>query len=229
MLSELEQNPSYKALTIRPTIIHYYFALIPPVKLILLVLITYDFKKIYLPFTTALIGLCEDFMPTNSPDDQKPSKTQVKKAMADLQKLGEQLVKLPETQLAKIPLPSHLQEQIYLARTLTAHGAVRRQLQYIGKLMRDVDIAPIQAELQKLQQTHLASTLLFQQAEQWREQMLAQGDAPLAKFIDTYPSLDKQLLRQYLRLALADHKQQKDTGASKKLFKYIMEILKNAS
>lgn len=83
-------------------------------------------------------------------DQEKPSKTQRKKDMIFLQKLGETLVGLSESQLAKIPLPDDLLESIYLVRSLKSHGAKRRQLQYIGRLMREIDPEPIQKALKSM-------------------------------------------------------------------------------
>ncbi|HEY4039885.1 MAG TPA: ribosome biogenesis factor YjgA [Burkholderiaceae bacterium] len=78
---------------------------------------------------------------------ERPSKTQLKRQMHDLQRLGEQLVALPSTQLARIELPQALREQIDLARRITAREALRRQLQYVGRLMREVDADQIRAAL----------------------------------------------------------------------------------
>lgn len=78
---------------------------------------------------------------------ERPSKTQLKRQMHDLQRLGERLVALPSTQLARIELPEALREQIELARRITAREALRRQLQYVGRLMRDADADAIRSAL----------------------------------------------------------------------------------
>jgi ribosome-associated protein len=78
---------------------------------------------------------------------ERPSKTRLKRQMHELQRLGEQLVALPSSQLARIELPEALREQIELARRITAREALRRQLQYVGRLMRDVDADAIRAAL----------------------------------------------------------------------------------
>lgn len=85
----------------------------------------------------------------NQPEFEKPSKSQRKRDMIALQKIGETLVALPTTQLAKIPLEEKLLEAILVAKTLKSHGAIRRQLQYIGKLMRDADVSLIEKALDK--------------------------------------------------------------------------------
>ena len=89
----------------------------------------------------------------NAPDEpaadgqERPSKTRLKRQMHELQRLGEQLVALPSSQLARIELPEALREQIELARRITAREALRRQLQYVGRLMREVDADAIRAAL----------------------------------------------------------------------------------
>lgn len=162
-------------------------------------------------------------MTIDKPEWQKPSKTQLKNEMLERQNIGEKLIQLTPAQLDNIPLSSHLREQIDIARNLTAHGALRRQKQYIGRLMREVDIEPIKVELEKLQKVHFERTLIFQQAERWRDKLLMQGNNAITEFINAYPTLDIQLLRQLIRQAQDDNKQK--TGASKKLFRYLIQVL----
>ena len=83
-------------------------------------------------------------------DQEKPSKTQRKKDMISLQKLGETLLGLSKSQIAKIPLPEDLLEALDLAHSLKSHEAKRRQMQYIGRLMRDIDPQPIQKALKNI-------------------------------------------------------------------------------
>jgi ribosome-associated protein len=79
-----------------------------------------------------------------------PSKSARKREAHALQKLGEDLVALRAADLARLPLPETLRDAIDEARRLTSRGALARQRQYIGKLMRDIDVAPIQAALAAL-------------------------------------------------------------------------------
>lgn len=81
---------------------------------------------------------------------ERPSKTRLKRQMHDLQRLGERLVALPPAQLARIELPEALREQIDLARRITAREALRRQLQYVGRLMRGADADAIRAALEAM-------------------------------------------------------------------------------
>ena len=161
------------------------------------------------------------------PEDlpQPESKTQRKKQMLALQKIGDILVKLPAPQLAKIPLESPLKEAINEARLLTSHEGKRRQMQYIGKLMRNVDIQPIQEALDKVQMKDNQSKTQFHQIERWRDKFIAEGDGILQDFINKYPDTDSQRLRQLIRNAQKEAKTEKNTGADTALFRYLKEII----
>lgn len=154
--------------------------------------------------------------------NEKPSKSQIKREMASLQKLGEELVTLSASQLAKIPLEDSLLNAIKHAQTITSHEGKRRQLQYIGKLMRAVDSHPIEQALEKIKLKHNENIILFHQVERWRDRFIEKGDETLAEFITQYPEVDHQQLRQLIRGA-----QQTKPGAERELFRYIREILEN--
>ena len=162
------------------------------------------------------------------PDDnslEKPSKTQLKKEMIALQKLGEALIDLSDSQLDKMLLPETLLRAILLARTLTSHGAIRRQSQLIGKLMRHLDPEPIQADLQKVQEGRAISTEQFHDIEKWRDELIANGDDGLQKWLELYPMTDRQQLRQLIRNAQRDRANNKKTGGEIELFKYLRGVL----
>ncbi|HEV3018130.1 MAG TPA: ribosome biogenesis factor YjgA [Burkholderiaceae bacterium] len=88
--------------------------------------------------------------PPGPAPEPRPSKTQRKREMHELQDLGQQLTDLPPAQLRRIDLPERLREQIELARRITAREGLRRQLQYIGRLMRTADAEAIRARLAAL-------------------------------------------------------------------------------
>src|SRR4051812_9910281 len=89
-------------------------------------------------------------MDENDPQDLPPSKSARKREAQALQKLGEQLVALRTADLERLPLPGNLRDAIDEARRLSGHGALARQRQYIGKLMREIDIEPVLAALDAL-------------------------------------------------------------------------------
>ena len=106
-------------------------------------------------------------------DDDFISKTRRKTAMLDLQALGEELITLSEDRLAKLDLPELLQQAIVDARRITRHGALKRQRQYIGRLMRDVDPGPIREVLDGWRHQSGASVAAQHLAERWRERLIA--------------------------------------------------------
>mgnify|MGYP000995198220 FL=1 len=105
--------------------------------------------------------------------DIAPSKTKRKKDMHALQEIGEQLVELEPKKLAEFDLPEILSDAIRQARSMQKHGARRRQLQYIGRLMREVDALPIQQKLDSWRQVSIHQTARLHQLERWRESLLS--------------------------------------------------------
>lgn len=162
----------------------------------------------------------------NEQDMEKPSKSQIKRDMLVLQKIGEALLKLSDSQLAKIPMPEQLLESVQFARTLKTHESIRRQLQYIGKLMREYDAEEIRLAVAKLERENEVNTRQFHDLEKWREQLIEQGDDALKQFVAEYPNnVDVQHLRQLIRNAKHDRVNDKNTGNEKKLFKYLREVM----
>jgi ribosome-associated protein len=153
---------------------------------------------------------------------ERDSKSQRKKQMLALQKIGEALVSLSAPQLAQIPLEWPLKDAIDEARLLTAsHEAKRRQMQFIGKLMRNVDVAPIEEALNKVQLKGQLSKAKFHQVERWRDRLIAEGDDAQQEFLQKYPDTDSQQLRQLVRNAQKDVKLAKNSGAETALFRFL--------
>lgn len=161
------------------------------------------------------------------PEDQseRDSKSERKRQMLALQKVGEALVNLSAPQLAQIPLESPLADAIHEARSLKSHEAKRRQLQYIGKIMRNVDVEPIVEALNKVQMKGQHTKAKFHQVERWRDQLIAQGDSSLQEFLTKYPTVDSQQLRQLVRNAQKDIKTNKNSGADTALFRYLRTVI----
>ncbi len=118
--------------------------------------------------------------------DEKPSKTQRKQAVHELQALGEELVELNENQLATVNLPESLLDAVLHAQTITKHEARRRQMQYIGKLMRRVDPAPIRAALDAFQAPSRSQAAIHKRIESWRGRLLGEP-AALGELLAGYP------------------------------------------
>ena len=157
-------------------------------------------------------------------DDDFVSKTQRKREMHDLQDVGKQLIELNDEQLARMPLDPRLEAAIVEMRRIRHREARRRQLQFIGRLMRDADQEGIQAALDQFNHQSRANVQMQHQAEQWRDRLLSDADA-LQAFIDEYPAVDIQHLRQLLRQAQKEAGQNKPPASARKLFKEIRETL----
>lgn len=164
-----------------------------------------------------------------APSDTAPplSKTQRKQAMHRLQELGEALVALPEDRLARIELPDTLREAVLAARRIRAHEGRRRQLQYVGKLMRRVDPEPIAEALAAFALGSATDALQLHEAEAWRERLIAE-DGALTQWVAEHPGTDVQRLRQLIRGAredaAADARQRSGRGY-RELFKFVRQQL----
>lgn len=163
-------------------------------------------------------------MPTEDTSPEPKSKSQLKRDMTALQELGEALVKLPASQLDTIPLPENLHAAVHAARAITERGARKRQLQYIGKVMRQIDAAPIQEAFDALHNRSQQATTQFHRLERWRDRLLGEGDAALSEFLTAYPNADSQHLRQLLRNAEREATAGKPPSAARALFRYLREV-----
>jgi len=154
-----------------------------------------------------------------------PSKSHKKREVEALQALGEILVKLPDAQFKRIELPEELREAVAACRKITQNGALRRQKQYIGKLMRAVDPAPIQAQVDAFNGVSAAENARLHQAEKWRERLIADNEA-LTLFLDNYPgSTDATHLRQIIRNARDEAARNKPPKAFRELFRTVREAM----
>lgn len=156
-----------------------------------------------------------------------PSKTQLKREAEAAQALGERLITLDDETLDSLDLPESLIDAVKLARGMKSHGALRRQRQYIGKLMRGIDRENVAAVVEQLDQDSAAANRLLHAAEQWRERLLEAGDAGLTEFLDQFPTADRQHLRQLVRAARAERKANKPPKQYRALFQELRSILES--
>jgi ribosome-associated protein len=151
------------------------------------------------------------------------SKTRRKQEMHELQALGAALVELPEGQLRAIELAPELRQAVLEARRITSHEARRRQLQYIGRLMRDVDPAPIRARLEALEGSSAEATARHRRLEQLRERLLA-DDQALTDYVAAHPGADAQELRTLIRNARREQKDGRPPRAFRELFRTLKSL-----
>ncbi|MDA0152941.1 ribosome-associated protein [Vibrio sp. Makdt] len=151
------------------------------------------------------------------------SKTEMKTDMEALQKLGEELVTLKPSVLEKFPLSEDLALAIKDAQRFK-NEAKRRQLQYIGKIMRNIDPEPIQAALDKVRNKHSQATAELHKLEQLRDRIVEEGDAAISEVMEMYPEADRQRLRQLARQANKEKKANKPAKAFREIFQTLKEL-----
>lgn len=157
--------------------------------------------------------------------DELKSKTQKKRDAEALKKIGVELVGLSMDKLDLLPLSDQLKIAIVEAKALKSHGAVKRQAQLIGKLMRSEDYDTIIEAYAELQAEDNSQTAKFHAVEHWRSRLIEEGKEALTEFIQTCPSIDVQQLRQLIKKAIEEQSKEKHTGASKALFRYLRPYL----
>lgn len=158
-------------------------------------------------------------------DDEHKSKSQRKREMHALQKLGEALVSLSKEQFEKITLPDELHDAIVEARRINQRGAHKRQLQYIGRLMRNVDPEPIQVQLDTIQGHSRQAAQNLHQIERWRDRLMKEGDPTLEELVTQHPEVDRQYLRQLIRNANKEVHDNKPPKSARALFRYLRDLI----
>ncbi len=155
-----------------------------------------------------------------------PSKSVLKREAQRAQQLGEQLIALRDAELAALGLPERLHEAIVAARSISARGGGARQRQYIGKLMRDIDLTQVREALGAKAAKAAQEAQRFQRAENWRARLLEAGAPALAALRAAYPALDEAL---WLRLVEAARTERLRAGAgggaARELFRALRELL----
>jgi ribosome-associated protein len=157
-------------------------------------------------------------------DEEKPSKTQRKRAMHELQALGERLVELNSGQLAAIALPEDLREAVERARRITKREARRRQLQYIGRLMRSVDPEAVREKLKAWDGVSAGETARLHRIERWRERLI-EDDGALGALAGAHPGIDTQRLRALVRNTREERKSGRPPRNYRELFRALRDII----
>ena len=154
--------------------------------------------------------------------DEIVSKTQRKKEMLELQALGSALVGLSGSHLKSIALPEDLKDAVLEARRIGSREARRRQMQYVGRLMREVDPAPIRAQLAAVAGGSAQAAARHRRLETWREKLVA-DDAALTEFAAAHPGSDLQALRALIRNARKEQQSGKPPRSYRELFRLIKQ------
>jgi ribosome-associated protein len=151
-----------------------------------------------------------------------PSKSQRKRDMTELQALGESLLRLSTTELARIDLPEPLREALAGVARIGSHEARRRQLQYIGKLMRRIDPEPLRAAIGDASGESKRAVALMHRCEKLRDRLLA-DDAALATVLADLPGTDAQPLRAMIRAARREHLEGRPPKYARQLYRWLHE------
>ncbi len=157
--------------------------------------------------------------------EQIVSKTQKKRAVEELQKLGASLVGLAPAQLEALSLPAELLAAVREARRITSRGARRRQVQFIGKLMRSLDPEPVRAALAQLDGRSVAARAEQRKLEQWRERLIG-DDAALTEFSGQFPKAQVEQIRTLIQNARREIAEGRPPRAQRELFRVLRGCVK---
>jgi ribosome-associated protein len=156
-------------------------------------------------------------------DQEIVSKTRRKREMHELQALGVALVELPETLLKDMRLSQRLLDAVFEAKRIKSHEAKRRQIQYIGRLMREIDPTTIRSRLAEIEGRSAQATAAHRRLEAWRERLMA-DDGALTAFAAEHPGADLQALRTLIRNSRKEQKESKPPRAYRELFRVLKAI-----
>jgi ribosome-associated protein len=155
-----------------------------------------------------------------------PSKSVLKREAQRAQTLGEQLIGLNDAELVALQLPEALHEAIVAARSIGSRGGGARQRQYIGKLMRDIDLTRVREILGAKAAKSALEAQRFQRVENWRTRLIGGGPGALTALHEAYPSLETAAWQQRVAAAAAEHARTGAGGAaSRELFRALRELL----
>jgi ribosome-associated protein len=157
-------------------------------------------------------------------DNEAPvSKSQRKRDALALQALAEGLIRLSPSQVEGIPMSDELREAVVGARALS-RGAYRRQVRYLGRLLRDTDVEPIRSAVDAHRRASHEDKARLKRLERWRERLMEGGDPAVAELLEAYPGADAQQLRQLLRNARKEHEAGRAPRSSRLLFRFLREL-----
>jgi ribosome-associated protein len=156
-------------------------------------------------------------------EDEIVSRTKKKQQVEELQRLGAALIALPSVQLDALGLPEVLLAAVREAQRITSHEARRRQVQFIGKVMRKIDPEPVRAAVAAIAGISHAARARQKRLEQWRERLIA-DDAALTEFAGAYAGADLQAMRTIIRNARKEIAESKPPRAQRELFRLIRDF-----
>lgn len=162
---------------------------------------------------------------------RRKSKQQQKREAEAVQALGKAIVDLPAARykqvLERLDLPERLIEAMEQCRAMKAREARRRQLQFIGKLMREIEVEPVQRVLDQFKQGGQVARAKLHELEAWRERLLTEGEAALVELVQLYPEANIKQLRQLMNTAQHESAHKQTPRAARLLFRYLRELIQD--
>jgi ribosome-associated protein len=154
----------------------------------------------------------------------RPSKSLLKREAESLQELGVRLAALSDKEIGDLELPEKLIIALRDLRRLPTHGAQLRQRQYIGKLMRSIDPAPVLAKIDERKRQHDLEIRHFQKIERWRDRLLAEPEA-LTEWLQEHPDTDRDEIKRLIKKAEKERSEQRPHAGSRELFAFLRQLL----
>lgn len=156
--------------------------------------------------------------------EHRPSKSERKREMHEMQSLAEGMSGLSNAELTKLGISNETIRVLAEIRQIRASGARNRQIKYAVKHLLNENLDEVTAYLDDRQSQHVAANRQFHELERWRDRLLQDGDDAFGAILDRWPTLDRQHLRQLIREAQKDHHENRHAGAGRKLFRYLREV-----
>ena len=161
--------------------------------------------------------------PPTEHDSLEISKSQLKREANELLDLAKTLIAMPEARLKRMPLDEDLREEVEFARSIRAHGARKRQLMTVGKMLRKRDNEELLDAVNGIDQKNRQMNARFHHIEAWRDRLVEGGDQELSELLEQYSDINVQTLRQMIRNAQKEAKLGKPPTSARKLFKLLRE------
>ena len=161
--------------------------------------------------------------PSTENDSPEVSKSQLKREANELLDLAKTLIAMPEARLKRMPLDEDLREEVEFARSIRPHGARKRQLMTVGKMLRKRDNEELLGAVNDIDQKNRQMNARFHHIEAWRDRLVEGGDQELSELLEQYSGINVQTLRQMIRNAQKEAKLGKPPAAARKLFKLLRE------
>ena len=161
---------------------------------------------------------------TGENDSLEVSKSQRKRDANELLDLAKQLISMPETRLKRLPLDQDLRDEVDFARSIRSHGARKRQLMTVGKMLRKRDTEQLLDAVNNIDEKNRQETVRHHHVEAWRDRLIAGSDRELSELLEQNQGANVQILRQLIRNAKKEVQMNKPPVAARKLFKVLREM-----